>query len=330
MNGFSDQERVEATKRFLVQYAIRKRLESANGCPDEDASKTESSNREECANLVHPYDTEIAAGQIRMLNGTERPTYSLVARSWGANSWLVIPFSDFSDPAFETELKLRRDGGVGLRVAQLWNARSLARTTLARSWIAGKLDDSELQDVLSAWKWSVGSGELTRDQLGRTGAPILRRDDSRIAYQDSELRNFAALDAQDIQRMNWLEEVLPQISSWQSTPFRRSATFERVQVLAAAPVLEPVSADCRIDGFAGKVHVRYMPEDRTLRLQVFDERGMRANDLDDWFVVTKAEEPLGVISEGRFVHAFAEAFDGAVALVDGEKRLYPLVSTDRN
>lgn len=119
--------RKRSVNGFLVQQTLRKKLsevdagmETPDSTPEADAAA-----RDECARHVQPFDADIEVGQVRMLTGTERPTYALVAREWDENSWLVIPFSDYSNPATETELKLRLNGGVGLRVAQLWNARSL-------------------------------------------------------------------------------------------------------------------------------------------------------------------------------------------------------------
>lgn len=318
-----------STSKFLVQYEIRHCLESVSGVDiQEAAGASDQTGRSECSKLVRPFDVDIAPGQVRMLTGTERLTYALVARRWGPCSWLVIPFSDYSHPATETELKIPEDGGIGLRVAQLWNARSLNETTLAKSWVACSLSDARLQDILSAWEWTVGISDLTEEQRGRTGLPIKRRDDVRIVYQQSELLNFSKLDEFDFARETWFSEVRSQVKSWRRVPFRRSRVFESSLAFAAAPIAEPVAANCLLEGFSGKVHVRYTPDDRMLRLQVFDKNGHRCSDLDGWAVFAGCEDSHGEIHEGRFACVVSESFDGAVALADFKGNLRPLVSTD--
>ena len=99
------------------------------------------------------------------MSGVENIAYVLVARKWDADSWLIVPFSMYSSPATDTELQVKVNGGVGLRVLQLWNARSLLTQTLEKSWLVHVLSDEDLADAFTAWQWSVGVGELSDDQL---------------------------------------------------------------------------------------------------------------------------------------------------------------------
>ena len=317
------------TERFLVQYEMRRRLENCVG-DDEDveSSADDEAARDECARHIHPFDTEISIGDIRVMKDAERITYVLVADRWAQSSWLVIPFSNYSHPAFETELRMKADGGLYLRVAQLWNARSMTSRTLQKSWVACQLDAEQLADVQSAWKWTVGVAELNDDQLERTGLAIRRRDDVRIAYQDRELENFAKIDAEDMRREEWLANVHAGVRSWLREPFRKSSVFTRDYALAAAPMQKPVVADCKVDGFGGVVNVDYDPADCTIRLQVFGVDGNRSRDLDGWSVFASADEAIGEIVGGRFKCALPEGFEGSVALADLEGKVHPLVSRD--
>ena len=126
-----------ATRDFLLAYELRKKMAQidvddfvVDSTPEEDAAA-----REACARLVRPFDGDVAAGQVRVLSGVSDLTYALIARQWDEVSWLVIPFSSFSAPATDTELRMKIDGGLGLRVVQLWNARSLLTQTVAKSII---------------------------------------------------------------------------------------------------------------------------------------------------------------------------------------------------
>lgn len=325
--------RRKAVEGFLVQLALRRRLSEIDAGEDvHDMTQEEiAAARVECARRIHPFDQEIAPGHVRMLSGTERPTYVLVARRWTNKSWLVIPFSDFSEPATETELKFRIDGGVGIRVLQLWNARSLLEQTLAKSWLVYTLQAAELDDAITAWKWSVGEGELSDDQIVRTGLPIMRRDDPRIAYEDSEISNFAKLDGEDIAattRLAWQEIVRMNIAlrGRIGNAFGKSRAFEDDKVLAAADVTAPVSADCKVEGLDGVVHVRYAPADGHLMLRVFGPDGNRSQVLDGWGVFGKDAELLGMISEASFACEIKDGFDGVLALADEDGNVYSLQS----
>ncbi len=318
-----------STRDFLVAYELRKKLAQADvddvvveTTPEEDAAA-----REECARLVRPFDGDIAVGQVRVLSGVKEITYALVAQKWDERSWLVIPFSSFSVPATDTELKMKVDGGLGLRVVQLWNARSLLTETVAKSWLVHTLSDEDAADVVSAWQWSVGNGELSNDQQARTGMPIMRRDDPRIAYEDEALANFAELDAADFaanERQFMADLVRQTIGGNRWRAFRPSPVFEKDYALAAASVAKPVSANCNVDGLDGTVYVHYSPADGHLMLRVFGSDGARSKALDGWGVFGQDATLFGTIEDATFACEFKDGFDGALVLVDEEGALHPL------
>ena len=320
---------------FFTQYAIRRKLMKTTF--DETVTSTtpeeNDAARKECARHVRPFDQEIATGQIRMLSGMERPTYVLVARRWDERSWLVIPFSDYSNPATEMELKARIDGGVGLRVLQLWNARSLFEESLSKSWIVHAFSDVELEDAVSAWKWSVGVGELTENQIARTGLPIMRRDDPRVEYENYELANFAELDAEDMalaNRLSWLAQVGEALKGQSLVPFRESSVFESDYAFAAENSKAPVSANCRVDGLGGVVLVRYVPADTHLMLRVFGLDGNRSQALDGWGVFGKDAKLLGMVEGATFACEVPDGFDGVLTLVDEDGGVHPLRGGDES
>ena len=321
--------RKRSTGDFLVAYDLRQQLARVKTDDMQVASSPEdaAAAREECAKLVRPFDGDVAVGQVRALSGVREITYALVARKWDDRSWLVIPFSSFSMPATDTELKMKVDGGLGLRVVQLWNARSLLTETVAKSWLVHMLSDEDVADVVSAWQWSVGVGELSEDQLARTGMPVVRRDDPRMAYEDAALENFAELDAADLaatERLSWLASVRETMVQKVREPFRPSSVFERDYALAAADAEKAVSAECRVPGFNGTVNVRYNSATRKLNLRVFGANGDYSADLDGWSVFGSGGEPLGVVKNTAFAYEFHERFDGVLALVDDDGNVFPL------
>jgi len=325
--------RREATQKFLASYKMRKQLgevASEDNVPTME-SDNDSDVREKCSRLIRPFDPCIAAGQVRILSGVENIAYVLVTRKWDADSWLIVPFSMYSSPATDTELQVKVNGGVGLRVLQLWNARSLLTQTLEKSWLVHVLSDEDLADALTAWQWTVGVGELTDDQLARTGMPITNRKDSRIEYQDISLANFAKLDAEDLalsEKLSFLIAAAREaIAGKRQSAFVRSPIFKQEDyALAAAGTIKPVTANCKVNGLDGTVNLRYDPKENELRLRVFGLDGKRSSALDGWTVFGRDAVYLGNIVDADFIHKFDCRFDGILNLVDENGAVNPLVS----
>ena len=323
--------RREATQKFLLAYKLRKQLGAVATEDNETTMKSDNDfdMREKCAHLVRPFDHDIDAGQVRVLFGVESIAYVLVTRKWDEGSWLVIPFSMYSSPATDTELQTKVTGGMGLRVLQLCNARSLLTQTLERSWLVHTLSEEDLADALTAWQWTVGVGELTEDQLARTGMPITNRKDSRIEYQDISLANFAKLDAEDLalsERLGLIAAVREAIAGKRQSAFVKAPIFEQDYALAAAGTIKPVTANCKVSGLDGTVHLRYDPEKNELRLRVFGPDGNKSSVLDGWTVFGKNAAYLGNIVGADFIHKFDCRFDGILNLVDENGAVNPLVS----
>ena len=323
--------RREATQKFLLAYKLRKRLGAVATEDNETTMKSDNDSdiREKCAHLVRPFDHDIGAGQVRVLSGVESIAYVLVTRKWDEGSWLVIPFSMYSSPATDTELKTKVTGGMGLRVLQLWNARSLLTQTLERSWLVHTLSEEDLADALTAWQWSVGVGELSEDQLARTGMPIMRRDDPRVEYQDVSLANFAKIDAADfalIERQGMIAAARAALAGRVLSPFRESPAFGHDYALAAADAIEPVTADCKIEGIDATIHVRYAPARGELNIRILGRNDNPTNALDGWSVFGNEARFLGVVHGADFAYKFQEHFDGVLILVDEDSVVHPLLS----
>ena len=323
--------RREATQKFLAAYKMRKQLgevASEDNVPTME-SDNDSDVREKCSRLVRPFDPSVAAGQVRILSGVENIAYVLVARKWDADSWLIVPFSMYSSPATDTELQVKLNGGVGLRVLQLWNARSLLTQTLEKSWLVHTLSDEDLADAITAWQWSVGVGELSEDQLARTGMPIMKRDDPRIEYQDASLANFAKLDAADLalsERQGLIVAVRAYLAGRALSPFRESPAFGHDYELAAADAIKQVKSNCKIDCVDATIHVRYVPARGELNIRILGRNDNPTNALDGWSVFGNEARFLGVVHGADFAYKFQEHFDGVLILVDEDGVVHPLLS----
>lgn len=334
-NGKTAELRREWTERFLAAFELGKRLlaeePGTDGVVGKSTPEEDAAARAECARLVRPFDAGVEAGQVRLLWGIDSIAYALVVRKWDESSWLVLPFSPFSVPATDTELKARTDGGLGLRVLELWNAFSLETETVEKSWLVHTLSADETRDALDAWRWTVGVGELTEEQLARTGLPITNRRDPRVEYRKGEIAKFAKYLAEDFalgERKAWVASVREMLAGRTAAPFRRAAAFGKDLALAAAGVTEAVSADCEVAGFEGKVHVRYNPEEKVLSIRVFGADGEYSEALGGWGVFGKDAEWLGVIDGSSFRHAFTDAFDGILAIADPDGEAQPLLSDE--
>ena len=164
--------------------------------------------------------------------------------------------------------------------------------------------DERIRDRIDQALAKVAAGAV---DLGFVrGCPYVSMADDRIAYRFTMSQELTLLRG----------EV--------SVPVTRSETFAACYALAAAPVAEPVSANCNVDGLDGTVHVRYSPADGHLMLRVYDPDGNRSPVLDGWGVFGQDATLLGTIEGAAFSCAFKDGFDGVLALVDEEGNVHPL------
>lgn len=318
---------------FLRAYAIREAL-SLVVVPNED---DETSTGIELSK-PHPFHPFPAVGQIRLLSQTPDITYVLVARRWNERAFLVIPFSSYSDPATDFELKTIFDGGNFLQVLQVWNARTLQIESLQKSWLVGKLNDRDFQDAGALWRHFVGGEMPSADVLARTGLPIRDVNDVRLAYQDKVLANFAELDeadealSNDVPRMTseeWQKMVARRIaerklsSVWRHPVVRREGAF----AVAAAEKNEPefFRAECDVEGTDKIVRLAYDKAVAQASLQVFDAQGNDSTSLDGWKLVDGAGNLLGEVRDGAVTANGLAEFDGVCCLVDPQGEIHALI-----
>lgn len=94
--------------------------------------------------------------------------------------------------------------------------------------------------------------------------------------------------------------------------------------LAAAGTATPFSADFRVDGLEGLVHIHHVPADRQFMLCVFDPDGNRSDSLDGWGVFGKDAELLGTIEGTSFICEVKDGFNGVIVLVDETGKVHTL------
>lgn len=271
---------------------------------------------------VHPFHPFVEEGQVRLLSQTDELAYVLVLGERGCGAHMIVPFSAYSQPATELELRLHVDGGLGLRVVQVWNARQLQDSVLRKSWLVGRLPMEEVADVRALWTHSVGGETPSEDVLLRTGVPIGRLEDPRVAYLDKEKARFAKLDREDFEVCNRVAEESgrrepPDRVSWRRpNPFAAREMFVREHRLAAADSREPISSTRKLEGLDGSLLIRYAPDEATLNIRVFDGAGEKSTVLDGWAVLGADAAVLGYFDGAVFEAGVGSEFDGGIRFLD--------------
>ena len=318
------ESRKAATEAFLHSLKIREML----SLRDEEEDCSTSGNV--TLGRRRPFHPFLGEGQIRLLSQPDQLIYVLLMKKWDERSYLVVPFSSYSDPATDLELKVDQKLGGYLEVLQLWNVRTLQNETLRKTWLIGMLDDADIFAAKSLWKYSIGGEATADDVLAKTGVPIFKSDDLRLKYQDEVLSAFAELDAQDLETAE-KDEVNDSHYDWIAPKvFSRHFAFNQdTEIrLAAAELLKPISVSARIDSFSGELLIEYTPSDNNLSIRVFNEDGEKCDDLDSWAVLGGNAEILGYITGGSLQVKKDASFDGRLTLLDTSSGIHNLVVTE--
>ena len=274
-------KRKEHVANFIGSFLMHKQMEEVPGFDEEADLSTTVEPVDK-----NPYDEDLEKGQIRLLPHTERITYVALLKRWTHNSFLVMPFSRYSSPATDEELKTTFDGGLYLRVLQAWNARTLQDATLKKSWCIGTLPQSDLDDAWTMWKATISNVTLSDDILLRTGLPIYRRNDPRLDYKHEELDNFAQIDAEDLA----LVETVPTFILWQ-------VHDERTVALAAADEKQNLGFTLELAEPKVSVFIEYSQHEKRLFFHVYDAEGP-STALSGCIILNAADDTqLGVIHD---------------------------------
>ena len=314
------EERKDWTLKFFQSWELHQSLSRIAEQEAEEASLEGEGSSSAVTADVAPFNAELAPGQIRLLSQPDKLTYVALLRRWEKNSFVVMPFSHFSEPATDEELKAEYDRGTFARVLQGWNVRTLQDETLEKSWLVDRLSENELEQAWTLWTSGMTGRELPNDILQRTGLPIYRDDDPRLEYKREELDNFAKVDAQDLATaekpdIDWIGKL----DNWLPLP-----ESKRPAALAAGAVkpnlqftYEAVAAEQSVTVF-----IEYSHSAQELSLCVYDADGKTSKLLDNYFVLDRQSgDPIGEIRQGTLRLSYQLTEESAIAIVspDGEE-----------
>ena len=228
------------TGKFLREYKIMQRLlaipEGSDAPPE---SPLHTGDDAELAamirNAAHPFDPLVEVGDIRLFSQTERITYGVVLK-WDDLRALVVPMSRYDNPADGTEFYAENatDAALFMRVYQLWNARTLQKSLLSKTWKAGRISDAELARLKQMLRHELLGEELPRALLDRSGLGDLRLSRLIDEYQHEELENFSELDREDME----LESLIEELPAFDFRPLH--GEFESLMAAAGKETLSPV------------------------------------------------------------------------------------------
>lgn len=341
MKNGVEKMRHDATRDFRTRYAIRKELETidgADGLPEATTSGAYEA-RSACGRLVRPFDADIQVGDIRLLADAKRLTYALVLQDWGEDLWLTMPYSTYAVPAFDGEMSVLKSGGSGLNVLQLWNARPVSGTALAKSWKVESAGVDLLEDAVSAWRGYVGLTSLSEAQLVRTATPIGKGEDVRREYLAAEMENLkglfagdepeASLDVSKMTSEEWQKMVARRIAERRLPPVWRRPILRKGDSFAVAAAEKKTSeflrAECDVEGTNSIVRLVYDQEGARLSLQAYDGAGNDSTSLDGWKLVDATGRTLGEVKDGAMMAAGLSGFDGVCCLVDPQGGIHALI-----
>ena len=84
------------------------------------------------------FDPEVRVGEVRVFADLAEPLVAAVVETRGLAGSRIVPVSPYRVPANACEL------AIGERVFQLWNACTMVRRLVARSWVADVLDEADV------------------------------------------------------------------------------------------------------------------------------------------------------------------------------------------
>ena len=172
-------------KAGLKQFLTLKMLEEV------DASEGDytDADRDAKVSAPRPYDSDVAAGQIRTIPGVRSFKNVLVLSKWEESTWLIVPLSQLDHPITEHEVRLPTDFGHWARVAMGQLAATVTTQTLSESWILDEVTKDDLIYAMAAVHGWMGVEDKLLDlpvYRMRTGLPVYRNDDPRLQHVKDE------------------------------------------------------------------------------------------------------------------------------------------------
>lgn len=344
------------TEKFLDDYLLNRTLTKAaegvgepavpESTPEEDARM-----REMAAGLVAPFDTTVRPGEIRMLSHPDKPVFGVVL-PWDSDSVLLVPFSGMKHPA--TDLEMYAEDGenraAGMQVYQIWNARTVEKSVIGKSWICGSISEAEKARLNRMLRFSLLGEPLDDDLLPLIGTPLSGDDDIRMAYMKDDLAFFVPLDRENDARKQEMESTVPEevikqaeiiatdVPGWTFQPllqnedngdtspmiasrddmsgFGRIATASFVGVALAAGKEKGIKQrNCRIEHHEEILSIKYSPDENTVWIYILSaDRKHFSNAMDGSEIIDAEGHVLGTIQDGSCIMEVEKGFDGSIAL----------------
>lgn len=134
---------------------------------------------------------EVKIGEVRLMAPHlspegQRSLHVLVVANWTDDWKLIIPFSPFSTPATDKELRTKLED-PNFSVLQVWNARTMPSSVIAESWTAFNVEDELLDEAYAAFQCATFGAAIPLKLESRIGTPINQANDPRLEYQREEI-----------------------------------------------------------------------------------------------------------------------------------------------
>ena len=201
-NRFQEENTREFLDEYLLDLSLDEELNGISGpALPESTLEEDERMRKMAAELVTPFDTNLRSGEIRMLSQPDKLVFGVVL-PWDWSRVLLVPFSGMKHPATDLEM-YAEDGETrseGMQVYQIWNARTVYKSVIRKSWLCGSVSVAELGRLNRMLRYHL-LGEQPLDESLRPliGAPLTEGNDIRRVYMEKEKACFAPLDRENME-----------------------------------------------------------------------------------------------------------------------------------
>lgn len=138
--------------------------------------------------------TPVKGGQIRLMAGMVGFNWVLVMRSWGKDTWVVMPYSWLDVPG-DAEFRSAYEGPWGRKVLQVWNTMTLAAETLEVCPVWDEAPEEAVKEAWGTWAYSLTGKELPGWIMPDIGSADPESFDE---YQSEVFKTWAEVSAKDL------------------------------------------------------------------------------------------------------------------------------------
>ena len=289
-----------------VDLALRENHESDS----ETQENGESTIVQFDSELALPTNTEIGhndlqKGDILLLSSElspqeeTDPLFVAVLRHWEDDYWLFAPYSPYSHPATDKEMKTDSEE-TRLQVLSLWNCHTTSEENLKKSWFIGKLSEPDRKDAINIFWYSLGMKELTKELEKKVGPKLFHPSDPRRNYIDEELSKTSVITEKSLPA----EETETSAEDPCIIIFPNPLIFLQTAALAASDDEQESSFEeymCK--ELPIKVSLQYIPRHEQIVINInTDDKGLK-DSLDQFKVkLIDDDKPYLTFENGDCVH----------------------------